>query len=268
MTGALLLGCGGSSTPSTAGATAGVGDLHVSLERPRYLVVSRKVEIILRNQGANPISVDTLQLTSEAFEAVEPTLRSVDVPPGQRVDVPVPYGEARCGNDITEHTVRLGIGGSGPQEWELEDADEAIGLLHSEECHRQAVEAAADIDFGMRWRQLDERSVRTTLVVRRAESPDRIVVDEIRGGVIWSLKTLGPQRTPALALPEGEDEAEVDVQLGILRCDPHGMAESKKTYRFPIYVSLGEAEAQYLEVEPTGSGRALLERMLDDCANG
>ena len=33
------------------------------------------------------------------------------------------------------------------------------------------------------------------------------------------------------------------------------MAESKKTYRFPIYIGLGDAESQYLEVEPTGEGR-------------
>ena len=140
-------------------------------------------------------------------------------------------------------------------------------LLYTEECHRQAIEAAADITFED-WQQVDDRTARATLVVRRAKSSEPITVDEVRGGVIWSLRTVEENLTPAVSLPAGEDEASVPVQLGITRCDPHGLAESKKTYRWPIYIGLGQAESQYLEVEPTGKGRALLEEMLDRCANG
>jgi hypothetical protein len=46
------------------------------------------------------------------------------------------------------------------------------------------------------------------------------------------------------------------------------MAESKKTYRFPIWVAVGDTPGVYVEIEPTGDGRALMERMLSECANG
>lgn len=241
--------------------------LHVSLERPRYLVVAHKVEIILRNEGAGPVTIDSLQLRSGWFSAVAPTLRRFVVEPGERVDVPVGYGQARCDTDVEQHEVLLGVDGGEPQPWVLQDADAAISLLHDEECHRQAVEAAADIGFGTAFRQVDDRTVRATLVVQRAESTERVTVDEIRGGVIWSLKTVDGD-TPALDLSPGQQRATTEVELGITRCDAHGLAESKKTYRFPVYVSLGDTESQYLEVEPKGDGLALLEQMLDRCANG
>src|SRR5688572_33466685 len=57
-------------------------NLYVSLERPRYLVTRRMVELILRNDGDEPVTVDTLQLVSGAFTPVKRTVRDVELEPG------------------------------------------------------------------------------------------------------------------------------------------------------------------------------------------
>jgi hypothetical protein len=267
----LASACGGGGDVPSADATptvAAEADLHVSLERPRYLVLRRMLELILRNEGDAPVTVDRLQLDSPFFTPVDPTVDHVVVPPGDRIDVAIDYGQAVCPGGSEAHAAVLTVNGAPQQHLTLEDADAAIELVHDEECNRLEVAVAADIGFGEDWKQVSDLLVNTTLVVRRRNSTERIVVEELHGGVIFAFATRGRERTPVLTLQPGDDEAAVDVQFKIIRCDPHGMAESKKTYRYPIWVALGDAPGEYVEVEPTGDGRALMERMLSECANG
>ncbi len=150
------------------------------------------------------------------------------------------------------------------------DANASISLLHTEECNRQAITNAAAITFGPGWRRAGTArnyTFTTRLTVARKDFDDAITIDSIRGGVIFSLSPAKRNASPVVVLAAGQQQASAPVRLHIFRCDPHGMAESKKTYRFPIYVALGEGDAQYVEVEPTGRGRALLERSLSECAN-
>ena len=272
----LLPGCRTGTEPPAPGpapepapsATTASANLHVSLERPRYLVLRRMLEFILRNDGDVPVTVDTLQLDSPFFTTVEAAVDRVVVPPHDRVDVAVDYGEAVCPAPSDAHGARLGINGAPPRRLTLEDADAAIGLVHDEECNRMAVAAAADIEFGTDWEEVSDRVVRTSLVMRRRDSSERIVLEELHGGVIWAMAPTGPAKEGVITLLPGEDEGSAGIEFKILRCDPHGMAESKKTYRYPIWVAVGDIPGVYVEIEPTGDGRALMERMLSECANG
>ncbi len=245
--------------------------LEVSFERPRYLVTKRQGELILINTGSKAVTVTQLQLASDAFTRVSATSNDVELAPGQRIDVAVDYGKAICDGGRDEHRAVLTTrDGAGHTIALRPDADASLQLLHTEECNRQAITNAADIAFGPGWQREGtprNYTFTTTLTVRRKDFDDTITIDSIRGGVIFSLNPAKKNASPVLALTRGEPQASAPVRLHIFRCDPHGMAESKKTYRFPVYVALGGGEAQCVEVEPTGSGRALLERSLSEWAN-
>jgi hypothetical protein len=55
------------------------------------------------------------------------------------------------------------------------------------------------------------------------------------------------------------------VAVAASRCDAHAVADSKKTFLLPLWLRVGAAEEQYLEVEVTGRGRRLLTDVISDC---
>jgi hypothetical protein len=58
---------------------------------------------------------------------------------------------------------------------------------------------------------------------------------------------------------------EVPMTVEASRCDAHAVADSKKTFLLPLWLRVGAAEEQYLEVEVTGRGRQLLTDVISDC---
>lgn len=65
----------------------------------------------------------------------------------------------------------------------------------------------------------------------------------------------------------GPDDEEVEVPVAITadRCDPHAVADSKKTFQFRAWVALGDTDDVFLEIVPGPDGLATLDRILDDC---
>lgn len=260
------------STPQPAApqsnAPDAVADLVAGLEAPRYLAVRRSVEVVLRNEGDHEIRVAGLQLDAAAFAAVTTTARDVVVRAGGRVDVPVPYGEARCPRFDADAGVVLDIEGAGPVRVPLVGSEGVIRRLHEGECLSLAVAAAADIGFGATWTAVetpDGPAVEGRLTIRRRSSDQRIAIDAAEGGINFTITPVGTVEGPLLVVEPGESQGSRRIHVRATRCDPHALAENKKTFRFPVWVALGNEAGQYLEVEPTGRGRELLQANLDDC---
>ena len=265
----------GTSPPADARpAETSAESLKVSVERPRYLAARRMIEVILVNEGGSGVTVETLQLDSPLFEHTEPTRRSgggVVLDAAQRVDVPVPYGKANCESAPGAEHVRLQVAGK-TERLPIIGGRDDLARLREEECNRAAIAAAADIGFGAQWKRVgapDEYTFQLPLMIRRrGASGARVTIETVAGSVIFSLGTLDPERDPVLVLGADQARASVSVRVRASRCDPHAVAESKKSFRFPMYVALGKAQAQYVEVEAKGAVRRVLERTVAQCAAG
>ncbi|MPZ87856.1 MAG: hypothetical protein GEU81_07230 [Nitriliruptorales bacterium] len=92
-----------------------------------------------------------------------------------------------------------------------------------------------------------------------------MTVVDVGGTVIFTIRTVSELPKPLLRLDPATESAEIPVEISASRCDAHALTESKKSFVFPMWVSLGEAPEQYLEIEPEGDSRRLLEQLLDEC---
>lgn len=272
---ALLTGCvdpgvdaGEAPSPGAPSPTAS-GSLVAGLETPRYLSDGRRLEIILRNDTNEVVRIQTLRLESKSFQRLDPTVRPVEVPPGTRVDVPIPYGAAVCGHEQADASVELElVGEAQPLVLPITSAGEVQGL-YDEQCRQEQVAEAAYVGYGQDWSTVDTPSgpaVQGTLTIRRRESDQRIAIDAVASNVIFLVTPLGRTREPLVVLEPGQTEASVGVRIRASRCEPHAVAESKKTFRFPMWVAVGDEEAQFLEVAIDGRGRELLQENVDDCS--
>lgn len=245
------------------------GSLVAGLETPRYLSDGRRLEIILRNDTDETVRIQTLRLESKSFENLDPTVRPVEVPPGVRVDVPVPYGAAICGLEQARASVALElVGAAQPVVLPITSHGE-VQALYDEQCRQEQVAEAAYVGYGQEWSTVDSPegpAVEGTLTIRRRESDQRIAIDAVASNVIFLVTPLGRTREPLVVLEPGETEASIGVRIRASRCEPHAVAESKKTFRFPMWVALGDEEAEFLEVAIDGRGRELLQDNVDDCS--
>lgn len=56
---------------------------------------------------------------------------------------------------------------------------------------------------------------------------------------------------------------EVPVLLGVARCDPHALIESKTSFTFPVSVRIWDAEPVPVKVTVGDEGRRLMQELLD-----
>lgn len=267
----LMTGCGGrgdvaqTPTPAASASSAFVA----GLETPRYLSDRRMLEIVLSNETAEPVRIDTLRLESESFTRLDPTVRPVEVPPGRRVDVPIPYGQAICGHAQAHASVALDLAGAGDLVLLPITSGAEVQRMYDEQCRQEHVAQAADVGFGQHWTAVqspDGPAVEGTVTIRRRQSDERVRIAAAEGNVIFTVTPLGRVQEPLLVLEPGRTEANLGVRIRATRCEPHAVAESKKTFRFPMWVGLGNDSAEYLEVAIGGHGRELLQDNIDDCS--
>lgn len=229
--------------------------LSVSLDQSRDLENRHLVAVRLVNEGPDPVEVVRLQLRSDAWSSVPPTVRPEVLAPGQRLAFPVAYGAADCAVEAPA-TVVVGYRRDGV----LREArvpvpadDPLLPRLHARECDLAALARTADLALGSFARRGDV-AVGELVVQRRRPGAVRVVA--VDGSVILTA------RTPA-ALPAALDDGlRLPVEVAPTRCDPHALAESKRTYVFAVAVQRGDEEPLTVAVTPDDT--AVLEQLVQD----
>jgi hypothetical protein len=256
--------------PSTTATTAPepVGGLIASIGTNRLYALDRGFGLRLQNVGIEPVIVRHLQLDSPLFETVEPTDEEVLLPAQHRGYVlPLPYGEARCRGEPPPafDAVVVLDGGEELRVHATEEDPGAIGRLHERECAAAEVRALVDLRWGDDWVTESNEAVRGELVLEQRRAGAAVAVEDAAGSVIFTVlpEAGGP---PILRVDDDQPTAAVPVVISADRCDPHALAESKRTFAFVAWVAVGDAEAVPVDVEPTGPARAALEGLLSTCA--
>lgn len=229
--------------------------LSVSLDQSRDLENRHLLAVRVTNDGAEPLDVVRLQLRSDAWSSVRPTVREERLAPGQRLAFPVAYGVADC---AVEEPTRLVVGyrrdGSLHEvDVPVPASDPLLPRLHRRECDLAALARTASVELGGFVRRGDVAV--GELVVRRERDGDVRVV-AVDGSVILTARTATP--LPA----ELADELRLPVEVEPSRCDPHALAESKRTYVFAIAVQAGDQPPLIVAVTP--DDRSVLEQLVQD----
>jgi hypothetical protein len=108
-------------------------------------------------------------------------------------------------------------------------------------------------------------------VVRRTGFKGTVTLQEFTGSILLEvLPTPLREATPKpyAVLAPGRSEVSIPIVVDGERCTPHALAEIKKPYVFPAWVSLDGGPLLYTELKITDAERAAFKPVVDACAAG
>lgn len=273
----LATACTGSGTTDVAvevasQPSAGAPALDVSVQIGRLAATRGLIDLELSpEREASEVEITSLQLVDPRFEVAAPTARVTTV--DRLLHIAVDPGTPICGGASADPPLTAVTVPGTPEPFLLPiDAagQDVLTRLHGSACQRQAILDAADIGFSPEWTPAGRATARGTIAVERSTSGVPITLHDVQGTVIFALEVLPttPRATdPGTAahvarLGPEEQRQEVPVEVSAARCDAHGLAESKKTFLFPAWVSIGDAPVGFIGIEPQGEARAALEGLM------
>jgi hypothetical protein len=248
----VLAGCGE--------APSGPTSVTASVARSRAAQARGQINVLLSNPTDRPVQVRSLALDDLRFAPVPATRRLVTIRPhAEGLLVPLTLGAPRCIGVLGEpHVV------AGRTSIPVDDAGRRVldGIVE-DACVLAAVHRSVSLDFLEEGTPVSDVAVDVVLRLQRRGSGRVVTVDAVGSNVIFAVSS---DDLPA-TLAGDDDRLEVTVRFSAERCEPHALAESKKTYQFPAWVTLDDAEPAFVELTVTGGARAALDRALNDgCA--
>jgi hypothetical protein len=129
-------------------------------------------------------------------------------------------------------------------------AVEVLAGLHADECSQRSVQEAIELRLAGRWHETAPGTITGDLELRARPGGPAATLHQLKGSVIFTVTPVTATPAPAGA----EDEAvlaEVEGDGGVAtlplvataaRCDAHALIESKKTFVFTAWVSVGDGE--------------------------
>ena len=267
---ALVSGCSGDATGSGAPAAGsgapsarpdGQPELTGRLVAYRDDVLRRVVSVQL--SAAAPVRVTGVRLETAAYDTPEPG-PGADVQPGLPVDLRVPYAAVRCDAGELAATAVVAVDGAGEVRVPLADSAAVLARLQRAECAQQDVRRQVDITLSGVQRTGPD-TVTATLSLRRLDGDPAVTITEIGRSTLLA-PSAGPPGGPVAVLPAGTPSAQVEVTVRPARCDPHALAESKRSTAFRVFVQVDAAPPLLVLVEPPQVDRdALVAFVVDAC---
>jgi hypothetical protein len=237
--------------------TAAAPHLTATATRSSLFDSQRTFRLELENTGEREVTVDTVQLRSGLFEEVEASARDTQLAAGRRLLVPLPYGESVCPAGDEPSVVVADVDGEAVEVPLAQEPEHVMDELHAVECDQQSVRDAVDLAFGDEWAPTGPRSARGLVQVTPGGDVP-VEVEAMAGNIVFGV------RLGAGVLPT---DSAFPVEVVVDRCDTHALIESKRTFKFPLEVSLaGEAPITFvLEAEVDTPARDVFADLIQAC---
>ena len=251
----LLAACSDDSGPTTT--TDADVRLAATATRSSLFDSQRTFRLELTNESDGDVAVETVQLRSGLFEEVEPSIRDTQLAAGQRRLVPLPYGDSVCPAEDQPSVVVAVVGGEEVEVPLAQDPEHVVDDLHALECDQQSVRDAVDLSFGDEWIGTDLRSASGQVLVEPTGATE-VEVQAMAGNIVFGVRLDDGVLPATTGFP---------VELVVDRCDTHALIESKRTFKFPLDVSLdgGEPITYVLEAEVDTPARDVLADLIQAC---
>ncbi len=227
-------------------------------------VSANRLQLQVTNGLDEQLPLAGVQLQWVGLSSPETALDAV-VGVGQRVDLPVELGVARCQIDGTaigrppatdDAAVVFTLTDGTTRSADVVDADGTLEALFTSDCRSAMVAEQITLEFvDVQQSRLDDRPVSTaTLQLSRRAAVGRVTVVSTGNTIPFTLAFPGHAAAePLVALTTDSSSSEVPVQFLEGRCDAHAVAESKQSFRFAMQVRLGEELVVPYVVEPPKS---------------
>nr|WP_314144922.1 hypothetical protein [uncultured Rhodococcus sp.] len=221
--------------------------------------IGGQFQITIANTAERPIAVHTIAFASPGFTPVAPTVREIELKKGGRIDIPTPYGAARCDSTVGPLAARLSVTREGEPEQDvevsLEQPYDIIDRIHSEECTAEQVLSKVSMTLSLSSPPLVPTDpLSASLLVSRESFDGPIRVDELRGSVLYDLTGALPR-----TLQSDSDSLAIPLTITTASCEAHAIADSKKPFVFPIYLAFGDEKPVYARIPvPTETQKQLV----------
>ena len=261
----LLVACGGS--PSHGGAQRAVSAALTPAEVPGMAAevvrlrtdeaVGGRVQVRLTATGNEPFTVAGVALDSPGFRPLPPAERRTEFAPGRTIDLPTPYGEPVCERPAAPVAALLTVvrPDGRAEQVRVPLSGDALELVHAEECAARRVSDVVDITVTDL--RPEEGAVVGVLRLTRRSGEEPVVVADLGRSVLLEPTAEG------LPLRLAAEQASSRVSFRPVTCDSHVLAESKKSYIFPVRVTIGEADPVTVDLPVDGHLRAALAGLVD-----
>ena len=236
----------------------------VFVEFPRYLHAARRIEVGFDNTSSTAITVSELTLHSPLFDSVAAEGRTTEVEAGRRRDLPIGLGAVVCPAPPGPTLVEMSVVIDGRRHHGVVEVDaELLARIGAQECGAAYVREQVVIGYTPQFTVTDG-VVDATIELTRSGGDEPIAVVAVRGSVLLELVATTPEPPLAAIDPTGRG-ATLPVRIRVIRCDPHAVTESKKTFDLAIWVAVADGESHRIVVAPDGELRAALEQLIDEC---
>jgi hypothetical protein len=259
---------GDDAVPSSSLSSAAIAPTLVGeVAFPRTLQAQRWVEVGLSGAQDDNWLVTSAALDATTFTSLHATKSNLRLFGGYVARLRVPLGVANCpagaGASLVKLTVANGAGAVANLEIPL-PTDVLEGINAGECAIRKVLDVASPALGGAE--AASGTTVDTTLTVSRGAAGARasVVVTAMRGSVIFDMVPRAGATLP-VSLGQGESAIAVPVTFTASRCDPHAVAESKKTFVFGVWLTIDGGPEKYLEISPNGALKAALQSAFDLC---
>jgi hypothetical protein len=255
------------STSTTAASTIPEepGELSASIEQGRPYVARDLLELFLRNDAQVSIEVAAFRLVDPRFAELGPTARDVAIPPGLGPrSMPMPYGAVDCSDGLADGTavVEVTMADGTVLPVPVDQVGQAfLDAFHADKCQLQQLGEVVSLRWSTPVTSVDAATIRLPLVVERRSGDEPITVEEVGGTVVFADRLVDPGAVP-VTLGPGASRVEIAVELSAARCEAHALTESNKTFRFAVWVSIGDQPSHRVEVLPDGEPMAALEQAM------
>ncbi len=230
----LLLALGACSSPEPAAPAVA---LSAQVRQYRNDVALRRLSVTVTNDGSTPVHLSGVRLAAPGFALLPLADPEVDLPPGDRVDLPVPYGDVTCGGPPATEPDRAELRvGDRTVRVELPTDGGLLERLRTRDCVQQAVAEAVELRLETFTRTGTQ--LRGTLVLTRQGGTEPVRLTEAGGTIVYTVRPAG---LPAVLQP-GAARLDVPVTITATRCDGHALSQNSRSAVFTFYVGVGDAE--------------------------
>lgn len=241
--------------------------LTVGVEFPRYLQVERRLEAIIDNQSDVDVTVIDVALRSPLFEPLDPDVHNYTVAAHLRQDLQLGVGESICPPMDGPSMIEMKVEIDGVRQQGLVDIDPApIDGINTTECNQQFVRDNVDIELGPDF-EVADGVVTTAITMTRRNGDEVIALTAARGTVLFLLEPVEPvEPVEPLAVAEGgERTVAAPIVLRVVRCEPHAVAESKRSLQFSVWVTIGESPEYFVTIVPGDDLVVVLGALIQEC---
>lgn len=213
----VLVGC---VLPAAACAGQPSADVSAIVYQTRSDTPLRRIEIQVRNDGAEPVTVQRAELRSQRLAGTAVWDQPLRIPAGAAVDLKVQLPEPTCAGG--EDQIALTVDG----ERVVIPAADPMGQLDEyidQRCFEQAVDRTAEL-------RIDEVSRDGIVVFTR---PGDATIGELGDTILFA-----PVDPQAIVAAPGDRARTRNVVLRANRCDAHALGEDKQGTYFGVEVTL------------------------------